>query len=53
MLSSATSPNPRLWNLYARDRDDRRLDYPYVNPVASIKPLLVELDNDPTGIFWG
>ena len=46
-------PATRLWSLYARDRNDRRLNYPNVNPVPSIKPLLVELDRDPTGILWG
>ncbi len=39
--------------LYARDRNDRRLHYPYLDPALSVKPLLVELDDDPTCIFWG
>jgi hypothetical protein len=42
-----------LWALYARDRHGRRLDYPYVDPAPSVKSLLVELDDDPTSIFWG
>lgn len=46
-------PGTRLWTLYARDRNDRRLEYPYVAPVRDLAPLLLELDNDPTCIFWG
>ncbi|MGH2974537.1 MAG: DUF3024 domain-containing protein [Solirubrobacterales bacterium] len=46
-------PRVRLWTLYARDRNDRRLDYPYIEPVRDLAPLLRELDNDPTCIFWG
>ncbi len=43
----------RLWTLYARDRNDRRLEYPYIEPVRDLAPLLRELDSDPTCIFWG
>jgi hypothetical protein len=43
----------RLWTLYARDRNDRRLDYQFVDPAPSVMPLLRELENDPTSIFWG
>ena len=39
--------------LYARDRNDRRLAHPYIEPVHDLAPLLRELDNDPTCIFWG
>jgi Protein of unknown function (DUF3024) len=47
-------PETRLWTLYARDRNDRRLDYPFIDPAPTVKPLLRELDNDPTCIFfWG
>lgn len=46
-------PATRLWTLSARDRNDRRLDYPYIEPAPTIEPLLHELDKDPTGIFWG
>lgn len=42
-----------LWTLYARDRNDRRLDYPYVDPAPSVTPLLRELEEDPTCLFWG
>ena len=46
-------PGARLWTLYARDRNDRRLEYPFIEPVRDLAPLLRELDNDPTCIFWG
>ncbi len=46
-------PATRLWRLYSRDRNDRRLDYPFVGPTPDLTPLLRELDTDPTGIFWG
>lgn len=53
ICSMQWDPVTRLWTLYARDRNDRRLDYPYLDPAPSVKPLLVELDDDPTCIFWG
>lgn len=46
-------PRTRLWTLYARDRNDRRLGYPFIEPARDLAPLLRELDNDPTCIFWG
>lgn len=46
-------PATRHWTLYASDRNDRRLDYPYIDPSPELLPLLDELDSDPTGIFWG
>lgn len=46
-------PETRLWTLYARDRNDRRLDYPYLDPAPTVAPLLRELEDDPTCIFWG
>lgn len=49
----AWDPETRLWTLYARDRNDRRLEYPFVEPARDLEPLLRELDKDPTSIFWG
>lgn len=46
-------PATRRWTLFARDRNDRRLEYPHINPTPTVKPLLAEVDRDPTGIFWG
>lgn len=44
---------PRLWTLYACDRSDRRLEYPFIEPAPDLAPLLGELDKDPTCTFWG
>ena len=46
-------PRTRLETLYARNRNDRRLDFPFIEPARDLAPLLRELDSDPTGIFWG
>lgn len=46
-------PDTRCWTLFARDRNDRRLPYDFVAPTPDLKPLLDEVDQDPTGIFWG
>ncbi|MGH2797419.1 MAG: DUF3024 domain-containing protein [Thermoleophilaceae bacterium] len=47
------SPATGSWTLYARDRNDRRLDYPFIDPAPTVEPLLVEVETDPTCIFWG
>lgn len=46
-------PGRRLWTLYARDRNDRPLEYPFIEPAPNLAPLLRELDKDPACIFWG
>lgn len=46
-------PRTRLWTPYARDRNNRRLEYPFIEPAGDLAPLLRELDKDPTCIFWG
>jgi hypothetical protein len=46
-------PTTRLWTLHARDRNDRRLEYPFIEPAPDLAPLIRDLDSDPTGIFWG
>lgn len=46
-------PAASLWTLYSRDRNDRRRDYQFVDPAPTVAPLLRELGDDPTGIFWG
>lgn len=45
-------PTTRLWTLYARDRNDRRLEYPFIEPAPDLAPLIRDLDSDPTCIFW-
>lgn len=42
-----------LWSLLWRDRHLRFHIYDRVAPTATVEELLVELDRDPTAIFWG
>jgi len=41
------------WTLYWCGADARWHRYDLSEPAADIRVLLDELDNDPTGIFWG
>ena len=41
------------WTLYCADRNSRWHVYEELQPKKTIKPLLAEVDRDPTGIFWG
>ena len=41
------------WTLYWRDRHGRFHRYDRLGPSESISDLLTEIDEDPTGIFWG
>ncbi|MCI0689211.1 MAG: DUF3024 domain-containing protein [Sporichthyaceae bacterium] len=41
-----------LWSLYWRDRNLRFHEYDRVPATASVENLLVEVDRDPTSIFW-
>jgi hypothetical protein len=43
----------RLWSLYWRDRNLRFHAYDRVQAPASVEDLLVEVERDPTAIFWG
>jgi Protein of unknown function (DUF3024) len=43
----------RQWSLYWRDRNLRFHPYGLAPPSSNIEELLVEVDRDPTGIFWG
>ena len=42
----------QVWTLYWRDRDQRFHRYEHLVP-SGVDELLTELDQDPTGIFWG
>lgn len=42
-----------LWSLFWRDRNGRFHAYDLVAPTASIEDLLMEVERDPTAIFWG
>ncbi|MGZ4219425.1 MAG: DUF3024 domain-containing protein [Solirubrobacteraceae bacterium] len=43
----------RHWTLLWRDRDQRWHHYDLVEPTADVTVLLDEIEQDPTGIFWG
>lgn len=43
----------RSWSLYACDRNERWFPYIDVEPAPDVAPLLAEIGDDPTGIFWG
>jgi hypothetical protein len=42
-----------VWGLYWPDRNARLHAYPRTQPSALVEDLLREIDDDPTGIFWG
>lgn len=46
-------PQSEQWTLYWADRNSRWHRYSEVKPKKSFKRLLDEVDEDPTGIFWG
>lgn len=46
-------PDENDWHLYGADRNDRWHIYLDVKSSKDIEVLLREVDNDPTGIFWG
>lgn len=41
------------WSLYLADRNSRWHPYPDLEPVRDVEILLQEIDDDPTGIFYG
>lgn len=41
------------WSLHWRGSDERWHLYEDVKPTKNVRPLLAEIDADPTGIFWG
>jgi hypothetical protein len=43
----------RTWSLFCSDSNDRWWPYDGIGPAADVAPLLAEIDEDPTGIFWG
>jgi len=43
----------RQWSLYWRDRNLRFHVYDLVQPTDRLEDLLMEVDRDPTAIFWG
>ena len=45
--------NTRQWTLYFPDRYGRWHEYLEIDRSPNVGLLLAELDEDPTGIFWG
>jgi hypothetical protein len=41
------------WELYCSDRNSKWFSYIDTNPERDINKLIKEVDEDPTGIFWG
>ncbi len=46
-------PDSDTWSLYCCDRNERWFPYFDTDPSRDVRPLLAEIDADPTGIFWG
>jgi hypothetical protein len=46
-------PETLSWSLYCRDRNERWHYYDDVEPSPDLADLLREVNEDPTGIFWG
>jgi hypothetical protein len=47
------NPETGEWALYCADRNSKWHLYEYLQPKKTLRPLLAEIDRDPTGIFWG
>jgi Protein of unknown function (DUF3024) len=45
-------PATVLWTLFWADRNDRWHPYDLIDP-GTVEQLLMEIENDPTCIFWG
>ncbi len=41
------------WNLYCCDRNQKWHKYQGLSPSSRFEDLIDEVDDDPTGIFWG
>ena len=46
-------PEGDTWTLHCSDSGGRWFLYDDVAPASTVAPLLVEIEEDPTGIFWG
>jgi hypothetical protein len=46
-------PEDHHWQLYCADRNSHWHRYTRSQPSVRVADLLDEIDNDPTGIFWG
>ena len=43
----------RGWRLYSHDSSDRWHPFELARPTPEVAPLLVAIEEDRTGIFWG
>lgn len=46
------NPESLNWTLYWYDRKNRRQPYPTGRNRDTLEKLILEVDSDPTGIFW-
>lgn len=46
-------PDDEHWRLYCADHNGRWHFYEPAAPSSNVLELIAELDEDPTGIFWG
>jgi hypothetical protein len=46
-------PEDHHWRLYCADRSSRWHYYDLTDPSPDINELIEEINDDPTGIFWG
>lgn len=47
------NPDDHHWRLYCADRNSRWHYHDMVEPTQTLDELIAEIDDDPTGIFWG
>lgn len=47
------NPETMGWTLYAYDRNSKPFLYDFTEIDATLDRLIQEVDEDPTGIFWG
>ncbi|HEO97874.1 MAG TPA: DUF3024 domain-containing protein [Epsilonproteobacteria bacterium] len=43
----------KTFTLYCADRNGRWHLYDFMEPSTELEEILLEIDRDPTGIFWG
>lgn len=46
-------PDSRFWALYWRDRNNRWHEDYEIEPSRNLDDLLSEVQEDPTGVYWG
>jgi hypothetical protein len=47
------NPDTSMWTLYCRDRNSKWHEYRPLKPSKDFNDLLLEVERDPTHIFWG